>query len=207
MLDEDAELLIVAHQRSADAASVLDTGAAQLALRIGEVADTRRIALDIALFGGLSDAQYGLPPLVAISRNGRPAVLYRLASLIFYQYHGLGVMGQREDVFWQLHTVVAGIERAGAASCRDIDRQEVPPRIGLAVAAVVCRSLIVFILYHYRCHTGLPPLSRVAAPNLKQPASIDLAVLSQLQLIYRVLIVILYDDFLKQIITLGVDAR
>lgn len=86
MFDEDAELLIVAHQRSADAASVLDTGTAQFALRVGKVADTLRVALDIALFGGLSDSQYGLPPLVAISRNGRPAVLYRFASLIFYQY-------------------------------------------------------------------------------------------------------------------------
>lgn len=72
-----------------------------------------------------------------------------MASLIFYQYHGLGVMGQCEDVFWQLHPVVAGVERAGAASCRSIDGHEVPPRIGLAVAAVVCRSLIVFIFYQY----------------------------------------------------------
>ena len=62
MFDEDTELLIVAHQRSADAASVLDTGTAQFALRVGEVADTLRVALDIALFGGLSDAQYGLSP-------------------------------------------------------------------------------------------------------------------------------------------------
>ena len=27
-----------------------------------------------------------LPPLAAISRNGRPSVLYLFASLIFYQY-------------------------------------------------------------------------------------------------------------------------
>jgi len=87
MLDEHAELLVVAHQGAADAASVLDAGTAQLARRVGEVADALRVALDVALFGGLSDAEHGLPPpLEATSRNGRPSVLYRLASLIFYQY-------------------------------------------------------------------------------------------------------------------------
>ena len=119
-------------------------------------------------------------------------LLTRPSYIILSEYDGLRVMGEREDILWQLHTVVTGVERAGASSCRGVDGQEVPPRMGLAVADVVCRSLIVFIFKQYRCHTGLPPLSRVAAPNLKQPASIDLAVPSQLQLIYRVLIVILY---------------
>ena len=62
VLDEHAELLVVAHQGAADAASVLDTGPAQLARRVGEVADALRVALDVALFGGLSDAEHGLPP-------------------------------------------------------------------------------------------------------------------------------------------------
>ena len=86
MFDEDTELLVVAHQRAADPPPVFHPCTAQFARRVCEVADTLRIALDIALFGGLPDAQHGLPPLVAISRNGRPAVLYRLASLIFYKY-------------------------------------------------------------------------------------------------------------------------
>ena len=86
VLNKHAELLVVAHQRAADAASVLDAGTAKLALRIGEVADTLRVALDVASFGGLADAEHDLPPLEATSRNGRPSVLYRLASLIFYQY-------------------------------------------------------------------------------------------------------------------------
>ena len=64
--------------------------------------------------------------------------------------------------------------------------------MGLAVADVVCRSLIVFIFKQYRCHTYLPPLNKVAAPNLKHPASIDLAVPSLLPLMYRILVFILY---------------
>ena len=84
MLYEDTELLIVAHQGTAYTATVLDSGTAQLAGWIGEVADTTRVTLDVALFGGLTDAEYDLPPLEATSRNGLPAVLYRLASLIFY---------------------------------------------------------------------------------------------------------------------------
>ena len=62
MFDEDTELLVVAHQRAADSPPVFHTGTAQFARRVGEVADTLRIALDIALFGGLPDAQHGLPP-------------------------------------------------------------------------------------------------------------------------------------------------
>ena len=91
MLDEHAELLVVAHQGAADAASVLDAGAAQLAACVGEVADALRVAFYVALFGGLSDAEHDLPPLEATSRNGRPSVLYRLASLIFDQYQGLQI--------------------------------------------------------------------------------------------------------------------
>ena len=47
-------------------------------------------------------------------------------------------MGQREDVFGQLHAVVAGIEGAGDTAQCDIDWQAVPPPLkGLAVADVV----------------------------------------------------------------------
>ena len=69
--------------------------------------------------------------------------------MIFDKHHGLGVVCEREDVFGQLHTVVAGVERTGAAACRGIDRQEVPPKKCLAVADVVCDNLIVFIFYKY----------------------------------------------------------
>lgn len=86
MLDEDTKLLIVAHQRATYLATFFDAGTAKLALRIGEVADTMRVALYVALLGGLPDAEDDLPPLEATSRNGLPAVLYRFASLIFYQY-------------------------------------------------------------------------------------------------------------------------
>ena len=58
-------------------------------------------------------------------------------------------MGKREDIFGQLHPVVAGVECAGDASCCRVDRQEVPPLKCLTVADVVCRSLIVFMLYQY----------------------------------------------------------
>ena len=102
--------------------------------------------------------------------------------IIFCKHDRFRVMGEREDILWQLHPVVTGVERAGASSCRGVDGEEVPPRKALTGADVVLCSLIVFILYQYRCHTYLPPLNKVAAPNLKQPASIDLAVPSQLQL-------------------------
>ena len=59
-------------------------------------------------------------------------------------------MSKRKDVLWQLHTVVTGVERAGAAACCRVDWEAVPPpTIGLAVADVVRDSLIVFILYQY----------------------------------------------------------
>ena len=64
-------------------------------------------------------------------------------------------MGKREDVFWQLHSVVAGVERTGdAARCR-IDWQQVPPLKGLMCADVVLCSLIVVILYQYACGPSL----------------------------------------------------
>ena len=56
-------------------------------------------------------------------------------------------MGQREDVFGQLHTVVAGVERAGDTTRCRVDWQQIPPRIGLAVADVVRCSLINLILH------------------------------------------------------------
>ena len=101
-------------------------------------------------------------------------------------------MGEREDILGQLHSVVTGVECAGASSCRGVDGEEVPPRKALTGADVVLCSLIVFIFYQYRCHTYLPPLNKVAAPNLKHPASIDLAVPSLLPLMYRILVFILY---------------
>ena len=64
-------------------------------------------------------------------------------------------MGQCEDVFWQLHSVVAGVDGAGATACRSIDWQEVPPLKGLAVADVVLFSLIVIIFYQYACGSSL----------------------------------------------------
>ena len=77
---EHAELLVVAHQGAADAATVGDSRPACQALGVAYVEDTLRVALDVALFGGLTDAEHGLPPLEAIWRNGR------FCSLIFYQY-------------------------------------------------------------------------------------------------------------------------
>ena len=58
-------------------------------------------------------------------------------------------MGECENVFRQLHAVVAGVERAGdTARCR-VDWHPVPPpRIGLAEADVVLCSLIVLIFKH-----------------------------------------------------------
>ena len=40
---------------------------------------------------------------------------------MFDKHDCLWIMGKRENVLWQLHTVVAGVERAGAAACRSID--------------------------------------------------------------------------------------
>ena len=115
-------------------------------------------------------------------------------------------MGEREDVLWQLHPVVTGVERAGDTARCTINRQEVPPRKALTGADVVLCSLIVFIFYQYRCHTYLPPLNKVAAPNLKHPASIDLAVPSLLQLMYRILIVILYQTVHRAFVVVHTDA-
>lgn len=56
MLNKDAELLIVAHQRAADLTPVFDAGTAQFTLRVGEVADAHWVALYIALLCGLTDA-------------------------------------------------------------------------------------------------------------------------------------------------------
>ena len=86
VFNEDTKLLIVAHKGAANAASIFNTGAAQFAAGVGKVAYALRVALYVALFGGLAYAQHDLPPLAAISRNGRPSVLYLFASLIFYQY-------------------------------------------------------------------------------------------------------------------------
>ena len=83
MFHEHTELLVVAHKGAADFAAIFNTGTAQFAAGVGEVADSSSVALNVTLLGGLTDSEYDLPPLAAISRNGRPSVLYRLASLIF----------------------------------------------------------------------------------------------------------------------------
>ena len=83
VFNEDTKLLIVAHKGAANAASVLNTGTAQFAAGVGKIAYASCVALYIALLGGLADSEYDLPPLAAISRNGRPSVLYLFASLIF----------------------------------------------------------------------------------------------------------------------------
>ena len=74
MLNKDAELLIVAHQRAADLTPVFYTGTAQFTLRVGEVADAHWVALDIALLCGLTDAQHDLPP-PSLRLQGRVALL------------------------------------------------------------------------------------------------------------------------------------
>ncbi len=80
-------MLIVTHKGAANAASVFNSGTAQFAAGVGEIAYASCVALYVTLLGGLADSEYDLPPpLAAISRNGRLSVLYRLASLIFYQY-------------------------------------------------------------------------------------------------------------------------
>ena len=82
MFDEYAELLVVAHQRAADAASVGHSRPACQALGVADVEGTLRVALRIAPFGGLSDKEHDLPPLEAIWRNGR------FCSFIFvFNYH------------------------------------------------------------------------------------------------------------------------
>jgi hypothetical protein len=59
---KNAELLIIAHQGTANAASVFYSGAAQFAAGIGQISYTSWVALDIALLGGLAYAQHDLPP-------------------------------------------------------------------------------------------------------------------------------------------------
>ena len=84
VFNEDTKLLIVAHKGAANAASVLNTGTAQFAAGVGKIAYASCVALYVTLLGGLADSEHDLPPpLAAISRNGRPSVLYLFASLIF----------------------------------------------------------------------------------------------------------------------------
>ena len=93
VFNKDTKLLIVAHKGTANAASVFNTGAAQFAAGVGEVADSSCVALYVTLLGGLADSEHDLPPpLAASSRNGRLSMLYRLASLIFYQYLRAGAV-------------------------------------------------------------------------------------------------------------------
>ena len=58
-------------------------------------------------------------------------------------------MGEGEDVFRQLHPVVAGVDGAADTSCGCVNWQAIPPRNGLTEADVVLCSLIFFIRYEY----------------------------------------------------------
>lgn len=51
------------------------------------------------------------------------------------KHHCLRIVGQREDVFRQLHSVVAGVERAADAAIGGVDRQEIPPIIDFRLCA------------------------------------------------------------------------
>ena len=62
VFNKDAELLIVAHQGTANLASVFYSGTAQFAAGIGQIGYASCVALDIALLGGLAYAQHDLPP-------------------------------------------------------------------------------------------------------------------------------------------------
>lgn len=44
------------------------------------------------------------------------------------KHHCLRIMGKREDVFRQLHSVVAGVDGTADTSCGCVDGQEIPPR-------------------------------------------------------------------------------
>jgi hypothetical protein len=46
---------------------------------------------------------------------------------VFDKHHRLRIVGQREDVFGQLHTVVAGVERAADTAIGGVDWQVIPP--------------------------------------------------------------------------------
>jgi hypothetical protein len=46
---------------------------------------------------------------------------------IFDEDDSFGIVSEREDVFWELHTIVAGVKSASDTSRCYIDRKEVPP--------------------------------------------------------------------------------
>ena len=62
MLDEHTETGVARHDGAAGVTSVGDAGAAGLALGVFDVEHALRVALDVALFGGLADAEHDLPP-------------------------------------------------------------------------------------------------------------------------------------------------
>ena len=62
VFNENTKLLIVTHKGAADAASIFNTGAAQFAAGVGEVAHASCIALYVTLLGGLADSEHDLPP-------------------------------------------------------------------------------------------------------------------------------------------------
>jgi hypothetical protein len=49
-------------------------------------------------------------------------------------------VSEREDVFWELHTIVAGVKSASDTSRCYIDREEVPPLNSLGGAEEVWES-------------------------------------------------------------------
>lgn len=63
--------------------------------------------------------------------------------------HGLWVVGEGEDVFRQLHSVVAGVDGAADSACGCVNWQAIPPLYALGGPIVVCESLIFFIRYEY----------------------------------------------------------
>ena len=58
---KNTKLLIVTHKGAANAASVLNTGTAQFAAGVGEVAYASCVALYVTLLGGLADSEHDLP--------------------------------------------------------------------------------------------------------------------------------------------------
>ena len=62
MLDEHTETGVARHDGAAGVTSVGDAGTAGLALGVFDVEHALRVALDVALFGSLADAEHGLPP-------------------------------------------------------------------------------------------------------------------------------------------------
>ena len=83
MLNEYTQAGRACHNGAGYVSSVGHSGTAGQTFGIVDIEHALRFALYVTLLGGLADSEHDLPPLAAISRNGRLSVLYRLASLIF----------------------------------------------------------------------------------------------------------------------------